>query len=339
MTSGAPDTLRTQSREAAKRVLVFGATGTIGIALTEELVARGHKVECVIRPRSKGAGLPAGFPQGAEVRYGAVTDKASLAREGFGGEPFDAVFSCMASRTGEPRDAWAIDHQAHLNVLSLAQAAGASHFVLLSALCVQKPKLAFQQAKLKFEEALIQSGITFSIVRPTAFFKSLSGQIDRVRQGKPFLLFGDGRLTACKPISDRDLANYLADCLDRPDRRNQVLPIGGPGPALTPLDQGELLFSMVGRAPTYTRVPVGLLDGIIAVLSGLGTVIPALRTKAELARIGRYYATESMLVLEPETGTYSAAATPQTGSDTLESYYRQLLEGEARLERGAHKVF
>ncbi|MEM8784888.1 MAG: hypothetical protein AAGF19_03450, partial [Pseudomonadota bacterium] len=134
----------------------------------------------------------------------------------------------------------------------------------------------------------------------------------------------------------------IEGCQRRPrptDRRNQVLPIGGPGPALTPLDQGELLFSMVGRAPTYTRVPVGLLDVIVAVLSGLGTVIPALRTKAELARIGRYYATESMLVLEPETGTYSAAATPETGTDTLESYYCQLLKGEARLERGAHKVF
>ena len=43
-------------------------------------------------------------------------------------------------------------------------------------------------------------------MRPTAFFKSLSGQVERVRGGRPFLLFGDGTLTACKPISDADLA-------------------------------------------------------------------------------------------------------------------------------------
>lgn len=30
----------------------------------------------------------------------------------------------------------------------------ASHFVLLSAICVQKPRLAFQQAKLAFEQTL-----------------------------------------------------------------------------------------------------------------------------------------------------------------------------------------
>ncbi len=79
-----------------------------------------------------------------------------------------------------------------------------SHFVLLSAICAQKPVLAFQKAKLAFEAHLLEQGLTYSIVRPTAFFKSLSGQVARVKQGGPFLVFGDGRLTACKPISDAD---------------------------------------------------------------------------------------------------------------------------------------
>jgi divinyl chlorophyllide a 8-vinyl-reductase len=61
-------------------------------------------------------------------------------------------------------------------------------------------------------------------VRPTAFFKSLSGQIARVRAGKPFLLFGDGTLTACKPISDDDLGRFIAACLTDPEKANRVLP-------------------------------------------------------------------------------------------------------------------
>lgn len=76
------------------------------------------------------------------------------------------------------KDSWAIDYQATLNTLEVAQETGASHFVLLSAICVQKPLLEFQHAKLKFEEALQSAkGITHSIVRPTAFFKSLAGQV------------------------------------------------------------------------------------------------------------------------------------------------------------------
>ena len=327
-----------------RRVFVLGATGTIGRATVKALLLRGHEVVCFVRPRAGvGGALSADdslqLLAGATVRFGSVTDPLSLARDGFRGEPFDALVSCLASRTGAPKDAWAIDHQAHVHALAAARTAGATQVVLLSAICVQKPLLAFQQAKLAFEKVLIESGLSYSIVRPTAFFKSLSGQLERVRRGKPFLVFGDGRLTACKPISDQDLGNYLAACLDEPDRHNRVLPIGGPGPAISPRQQGEQLFALLGRPPKFSQVPVALLDVIIAVLSTLGRWIPALADKAELARIGRYYATESMLVLNPQTGLYDADATPSTGSQTLFDFYADLVNGETAPERGDHAVF
>jgi len=211
--------------------------------------------------------------------------------------------------------------------------------VLLSAICVQKPLLAFQQAKLAFESHLVASGVTYSIVRPTAFFKSLSGQVDRVRQGKPFLIFGDGTITACKPIGDNDLGRYLADCIDDESRHNRVLPIGGPGDAITPRQQGEHLFRLLGRKPRFKQVPVRLLDTIVWGLSALGRVVPPLAEKAELARIGRYYATESMLVLDPATGRFDAPATPSTGTETLFDFYARLIAGEASVERVDHAVF
>lgn len=330
------------STPGARRVLVVGGTGTIGRAAVATLVARGHTVVCLVRPPAGGRMTPAETArllQGAEVRLADVTDRASLASDGFRQQRFDAVVSCMASRTGAPRDAWAIDHGAHLNVLALAKAAGVTQMVLLSAICVQKPRLAFQHAKLAFEKALIESGLTYSIVRPTAFFKSLSGQIARVQQGKPFLIFGDGKLTACKPISDRDLAAYLADCLEDIALQNKILPIGGPGPAITPLEQGEFLFRLLGRPARFQRVPPSFLSGVAAVLSGLSKVVPPLATKAELARIGHYYATESMLVLDRVSGRYDAAATPETGHDTLFEFYRSVLDGRETVARGDHAVF
>ena len=313
------------------RIAMLGATGTIGRATVAELVRQGHQVVCFVRAPNKIAG--------ATVRVVDVTDPASLARDGFAGERFDAVVSCMASRTGVARDAWAIDHRAHVNVLDAARRAGVGHFVLLSAICVQKPLLAFQHAKLAFEDALIESGLRWSIVRPTAFFKSLSGQIERVRNGRPFLIFGDGTLTACKPVSDADLAEYIAGCLTDDRRWNRILPIGGPGPAITPRQQGEALFAMLGRPPRFKSVPVGLLDIIAGTLGWLGRVLPALAAKAELARIGRYYATESMLMLDPVSGRYDADVTPETGSATLFDYYQAVIDGVAKVDRGDHAVF
>ena len=328
----------------SKRVLILGATGAIGRGTTRALVERGHEVVCFVRPRAGvgGALTPedsAKLLRGAAVRFGDVTDPLSLARDGVCGERFDALVSCLASRTGAPKDAWAIDYQAHVDALAVAQKAGVTHMVLLSAICVQKPLLAFQQAKLAFERVHIASGLTYAIVRPTAFFKSLSGQVDRVRRGKPFLVFGDGQLTACKPISDDDLGRYLAECLDDESRFNSVLPIGGPGEAITPKQQGEQLFALLGLKPRFKHVPLAFLDSIVVVLSTLGRVIPPLAVKAELARIGRYYASESMLVWDPAAGRYDAAATPSTGTETLFDFYARLIKGETSIERGDHAVF
>ncbi|MEG3175442.1 NAD(P)H-binding protein [Sphingomonas sp. RB3P16] len=334
---------RTPQPTVRRRVCLLGATGTIGRATAAALVKQGHDVVAFVRAKSRDRTLAsadrASSFDGVTVRIVDYANPASLFHAGFGGEQFDAVVSCMASRTGEPNDAWAIDHRAHLTALEAAQQAGVTHFVLLSAICVQKPLLAFQNAKLAFEAALIESGLRYSIVRPTAYFKSLSGQIERVRNGRPFLIFGDGTLTACKPISDQDLGAYIAACLEVEERWNRILPIGGPGDAITPRQQGEALFALLGRTPRFRSVPVTLLDAIVGGLSAIGRVAPPVAAKAELARIGRYYATESMLVLDSATGRYDPAATPSTGSQTLFDYYRAVLDGEAAPERGDHAVF
>jgi divinyl chlorophyllide a 8-vinyl-reductase len=327
-----------------RRVLLLGATGTIGRATARALVARGHVVTALVRPHPGRSDDPGalGLPAPVRVRMGRATEADAVRRilppQG-ARDTFDAIVSCMASRTGAPRDAWAVDHDAHLDVLRAAQAHGVEHFVLLSAICVQKPRLAFQKAKLAFEGALRASGLRWSIVRPTAFFKSVSGQLDRVRRGKPFLVFGDGTLTPCKPISDRDAADFICGCLTEPARWNAVLPVGGPGPALTPLDQGRLLAEAVGVEPRYRHVPVALLDGVVAALAALGRIAPPLREKAELARIGRYYATEAMLVWDGQAGRYDADATPEHGTDTLGAYYRGLARGDVLDDRGDHALF
>jgi divinyl chlorophyllide a 8-vinyl-reductase len=235
------------------------------------------------------------------------------------------VISCIASRSGAPKDARAVDYAANATLLAAAQAARARQFILLSAICVQKPLLAFQHAKLAFEAELMASGIGYTIIRPTAFFKSLSGQVKRVKAGKPFLIFGDGNLTRCKPISDGDLARFIAAAIDNPDALGRILPIGGPGPAISLREQGEMLFELAGVEPRFKSVSPKLFT-YAEMLLGLGAGVSGwFAEKAEYARIARYYATESMLVLDTATGEYSADLTPEYGNETLREHYRQLL--------------
>ena len=160
-----------------------------------------------------------------------------------------------------------------------------------------------------------------------------------MQAGKPFLVFGDGRLTACKPISDDDLGDYIASCLTDPNRQGRILPIGGPGPALTPLDQGRLLFEAAGRPARFRHVPVAMMAAIGGVARGLGLVSQRWADKAEFVRIGRYYATESMLVWDDGAGRYDADATPEFGRETLCAFYRDVIAGRRQVQLGDHAVF
>jgi len=313
-----------------KSVLLLGATGTIGRATAKALVAAGHTVTTPVRPGSDTTGLPTAIP--GPLTQAALSDLMTQ-------NACDGVISCIASRSGTPADANAIDRDLNRAALRAATQAGVAQFVLLSAICVQKPMLAFQHAKREFEAELRAAPIGWSIVHPTAYFKSLSGQLNRVRAGKAFLLFGDGELTACKPISNDDLARYLVKCLTDPDLQNRTLPIGGPGPAITPRAQGELLFAALGQTPRFKRVPVAMMSAIVAGLSFFGKVSPRLRDKAELARIGRYYATEPMLVWDSAAGRYDADATPEFGTETLADHYRRLATDDIADDRGEHAVF
>lgn len=289
-----------------RRIALAGASGTIGQAVLRRLEADGHTVTALGR---------AALAEGPALT-------ATLA-----GAQAEVVISCIASRSGSPRDAQAVDYAANSRLLAAAREAGAEQFILLSAICVQKPLLAFQHAKLAFEAELAASGITYTIIRPTAFFKSLSGQVKRVKAGKPFLIFGDGHLTRCKPISDGDLARFIASAIDNPEMSGKILPIGGPGPAISLRDAGEMLFQAAGKEPHFKSISPRLFTAAARIL-GLGAGLSGwLAEKAEYARIAHYYATESMLALDPATGQYSADCTPEFGTETLQDHYKALLAG------------
>ena len=144
-------------------VLLLGATGTAGRGAARALSRAGHAVTAVLRP---GSAVPQDLSR-ADLLRAEVAAPGALAAA-IEGRRFDALVSCLASRTGAPRDAWAIDHGAHVDALRAAERAGIDRFVLVSAICVQRPRLAFQHAKLAFEAELAASQLDWTVLRPTA---------------------------------------------------------------------------------------------------------------------------------------------------------------------------
>lgn len=315
-----------------KTNVIAGATGYIGKSVVRESVRQGHKTVALVRDKSKveskeGKLLYGQFFEGAEIVECDVCDVDSLTKalakiKATDGN-IEAIISCLASRSGIKKDAYAIDYQATKNCLDAGSANDARHFVLLSAFCVKNPWLQFQQAKLKLEADLqAQSKMSYSIVRPTAFFKSVSGQLEVIQQGAPFVMFGNGEVTRCNPIAEADLATYLIDSIGDKSRLNKVINLGGPDEPLTMKKQGEMLYKAVGKEPSFFYAPLWLFDTIIDSLQWAADTFKSekLENAAELGRIGKYYAVEDMLTTDPEE---------KFGTITLQEHYDRIaVEGQ-----------
>ena len=302
-----------------KVLYVAGATGYIGREVVRRALELGYTVHASVRPNSETA-----MPQNDRL----ILDILQTGRDKtvFNIPMGASVISCISSRTGTATDAHNIDYQMNMSLMNCARSSDTKVFLMLSAICVQKPKLAFQHAKLKFEGALQTSGLNYSIVRPTAYFKSLTGQVKRVKQNRPFLFFGDGTETACTPISKRDLADFMLDTVQQPASWNKILPIGGPQPALTPADMAAIISEIYNK-PTVTRsVSPQIFDILRTLIAPLRPISQWARDKSELMNIGKYYATESMLVWDAANGDYNAKRTPSTGQDTFYDHVLKMRE-------------
>ena len=313
-------------------IVVGGSTGYIGKSVVRESSRQGYRTIALVRDVAKARSpLYDGFLNApfVELVQCDVTSQSSI-ESVLGSLPTPPVsfVSCLASRSGTKKDSYMIDYGASSNLLKAAQAtissssssSSAPHYVLLSAFCCKNPWLQFQQAKLKFEGELIsQNDLSYSIVRPTAFFKSVSGQLEVVQKGAPFVMFGDGKVTSCNPIAEADLATYLIDCVSNIGRHKRIINLGGPDLPLTMKRQGEMLFKSVGKEENFFYAPLWLFDVIIDSLQYFGDWFKSekLQDAAELGRIGKYYAVEDMLTTDPEE---------KFGTMTLQEHYDKIAE-------------
>ena len=302
---------------AKTKVLLLGYTGYIGTTLADVLLEKNIQIVCPVRnERAIKKKENIVFVNMSQIESFIETSKVKPT----------TVISCIASRKGGVTDSWDVEYTLNKFFLNLCKRVGINRFILLSAICVQKPTLEFQKAKLAFETLLKNSTLEYEIIRPTAFFKSLSGQIDRVKKGKSFLVFGNGELTTCKPISARDLSEFIIGFVLRKRAENKIHLVGGPGPPISPKNQAELLFKLSKNEKKITHISPKLFLVIIYVLMPLSKISKKIQDFREFLKIAYYYATESMLFWDEKNHAYSSDKTPEFGKDTLEDHYKKILD-------------
>jgi divinyl chlorophyllide a 8-vinyl-reductase len=271
-------------------VLIVGATGYIGGAVVEESVRQGYDVIAVTRSPAKD-----GQFAGAEVVVADVSDPASIAKAF--NRKIDVVISCLACRSGLPQDFDDIDYTATLNVLNAAQENGTGQFILLSAICVRKPDLPLQLAKLKMEDALMRSGIDYTIVRPTAYFWVFDVQTKMIAKGKPVYVVGTGDQATHNPIAKEDLAEFMVDSINNNERKDRVFVLGGPevpDNIVTYKDSLEMVFESMGKESNIVTIPNWVLTSVIRLTWFIGLFFRKIGVFSQFLRVTHYYLVNDM---------------------------------------------
>ena len=282
--------LMNNDNKNTKTILIVGATGYIGSAVVEESVLQGHDVIAVTRSRKSD-----GQFDGAEVVLADVTDPASVAK--VFNRKIDVVISCLGCHSGLAQDFYDIDYLATLNILNAARENGIEKFILLSAICVRKPDLPLQLAKLKMEDALIRSGVNYTIVRPTAYFWVFISQARMIANGKPGYLIGKGDQACHNPIAKEDLAEFMVGSIDSSERKNRIFIIGGQEAAdniITYKDALMMIFESMGKEPRLVNIPGWSVNAVIRISGFIGHFSRKIGIFSEFLKIIKYYTEHDM---------------------------------------------
>ncbi|MFT4127060.1 MAG: NAD(P)H-binding protein [Gordonia sp. (in: high G+C Gram-positive bacteria)] len=215
--------------------LITGATGNIGSEVVRALRAADEPVAALVRGASARRPM---FPHGVEIRHGDLTAPTGLRAVWDG---IDAVFLLPG-------------YDATPAILRHAAAAGVTRVVLLSGVSAASRDMtnAITAYMTRSEDAVRESGLATTILRPAAFMSNALRWRDKLHDDAVVRLPFAGVRTAC--IDPRDLAAVAATALRDPGYAGQVLLPTGPE-ALSPADQVEILGEVLGRPLTFAAQP------------------------------------------------------------------------------------
>jgi len=252
-------------------VLVTGGTGFVGPKVVHMLRAEERPVRVLARNPDKQGQLRA---WGCELVQGDMTDPDSLRRAVEGCE---AVVHLVAIPPfADPKATQRVMEQGTRDLVAAAKEAGVGRFALMSALGTSersKDLAAYYHAKWDEEQAVKESGLEHTILRPSFIFGRDGGMLPAlirlVRWSPVTPVVGTKRL---QPIWVEDVAAYFAKALSTPGAVNKTFEIAGPD-VVTFSELNDRIRRMLGKRRLAFQMPTGFLKAGASV----GQLLPPFR--------------------------------------------------------------
>ncbi len=223
-------------------ICVTGAAGKTGLAIIRALTARGRKVRALVRRAEQQA---AAFAAGAhEIHVGDLTDAQAI---------HDLLQGATALYHICPNM-----HPAEVTIGQLVVAAARTvalpHLVYHSVLHPGVEAMPHHWHKLRVEELILNAGLSFTILQPTAYLQNLHGAWQQV--------ITQGVLAHPYPATSRialvdlhDVAEVAARVLGEPEHVGAIYELVG----TPPLSQHEVateISQVLGRVVRAEEIPL-----------------------------------------------------------------------------------
>lgn len=229
-------------------ILVVGGTGRLGNHIVRVLRSVGLDTRCLVRKGSEYFWLN---DSGTAYFFGDLRDPQSLSRAM---RDVQYLISCAGVRVEQTNNNHRTLAEGHLALWEAAKARGVEHVVYVSCAAAADPQdVPAFTSKRTAEDALVGSGLSYTILRPGLFAANIADLLRRVEYNGATFLPGNPD-TKITPIHGRDLALMAMAALDLPDVKNQIVDVGGPE-TMTVQQAFEIGCQQAGLEPNFWRLP------------------------------------------------------------------------------------
>jgi len=235
------------------KVMVAGATGYIGGSVARALRERGFWVRGLTRNPDR-LKAPADVD---DVFVGQATRPETL--QGLC-DGIDVAFSSIGIHEFIRKPSiWDVDYQANLNIVGEAQRAGVKHFIFVSV--VHGPEMArvspIAEAREKVAKAIIDSGMAYTIYRPTGFYNDMGHIFNGIAKKGVAGMYGNPEVRI-NPLNGLDFGDEVARAIDDPKSLNTIRPVGGPE-VFKRREMAEMAFESLGLPPKIQMRPAWIM--------------------------------------------------------------------------------
>lgn len=235
------------------RILVTAATGRVGSRLTRHLAAEGHQVLALT---SRESAAPAIRNDGATPVVADIREPHTLGKSLTG---LDALFLATAD---DPRQ-----DRIEQSLIETVGAIGRPHVVKLSAQSAGlDPPVSFGALHRQSELSLEQSGLPFTILRPTFFQQSLLlFASDIISKGRIIAPAGNGRIAM---VNAADVAKAAAAVACNQAHFGKIYTLTGPS-AHSFGDITARLSQQLGTPVGFTSPPTVVARLVMPLMTGM----------------------------------------------------------------------